>query len=128
MRRLPDDIVQPVKDAIAARGQAVFDAARVRIPVRTGELRDSLGIKSANGGMASLVGFGSKEWPALWRKAGWRAKFIEFGTKGSAAHHIPPHPAQPFLRPAFYNDTMKASLQAFRDVVFNTVKGASESS
>lgn len=127
MKRLPDDMVQPLKDAIQDRGLAVYDAAIGRIPVRTGDLRDSLGMKIVNNGLAVIVGFGSKEFPALWRKAGWRARFVEFGTKGSPAHHIPPQPARPFLKPALYNDTMKASLDAFRQVAADTLKKASES-
>lgn len=99
MQRLPDAMTDPLARVIAESAQAVWADTVSRIPVDTGALRDSVGIRTTP--TSAEVGFSSKRFRKEWKRAGWRAKFIELGTKGSAARNIPPMGARPFLRPAF---------------------------
>ena len=99
MQRLPDAITDPIAAVIAESAQAVWADAVARVPVDTGALRESIGIRTTP--TSAEVGFSSKRFRRQWKHAGWRAKFVELGTKGSPAHHIPPMPPRPFLRPAF---------------------------
>lgn len=99
MNRLPDDMTDPISKAIAESTEAVWADAVTRVPINTGELQRSIGKRVTP--TSGEVGFSSKRFRREWKKAGWRALFVENGTKGSPAHNIPPQPARPFLRPAF---------------------------
>ncbi len=107
MQRLDKDLTEPLKREIAASGEKVFREATLRVPVDTGELRDSIGFRV--GAFSAEVGFDPKRFRAKWRRAGWRAHFTHNGTKGSAKHNIPPQPPRPFLRDAF--DANKREIQ-----------------
>jgi HK97 gp10 family phage protein len=99
MQRLPDAMTDPVRRAIEESAQAVWADAVVRVPIDTGDLQASIGIRiTAN---SAEVGFSPRRFRREWKRAGWRAKFVELGTKGSAARNIPPMPPRHFLRPAF---------------------------
>lgn len=99
MQRLPGAMTDPLARTIAESAQAVWADAVVRVPVDTGALRESVGIRTTP--TSAEVGFSSKRFRKEWKKAGWRAKFVELGTKGSARRNIPPMASRPFLRPAF---------------------------
>lgn len=99
MNRLPDTMTDPISKAIADSTEAVYLDAYQRVPVDTGDLRDSIGKKITP--TSGTVGFHYKTFRVQWRKAGWRAKFVELGTKGSAKRNIPPMPPRPFMRSAF---------------------------
>lgn len=99
MQRLPSDLSDPIAKVIAESAQAVWADAVQRVPVDTGALRDSIGIRLTPA--SAEVGFDAKKFRKEWKRAGWRAVFIEKGTKGSAKRNIPPMAARPFLRPAF---------------------------
>lgn len=99
MQRLPSDLANPISRVIAESARAVWADAVQRVPVDTGALRDSIGIRTTPA--SAEVGFDAKKFRREWKRAGWRAWFIEKGTKGSPARNIPPMSARPFLRPAF---------------------------
>lgn len=99
MQRLPDSITDSITAEIHRSAILVAAEATARVPVDTGALRDSIGIRTTK--TSAEVGFDPKRFRRKWKKAGWRAKFTELGTKGSPARNIPAQPARPFLRPAF---------------------------
>jgi HK97 gp10 family phage protein len=138
MQRLDSAMTEPVTRAIAESSKKVHADAVARIPVDTGALKHSIGIKLGKGELSGTVGFSRKEFPTLWaprlkkrqmeaaiavmwaaalsgyggvklgrharggsQAAGWRAKFVELGTKGSPKDKIPAQSKRPFLRPAF---------------------------
>lgn len=99
MQRLPSAMVEPISAEIARSAILVAAEATARVPVDTGALRDSIGIRTTK--TSAEVGFDPKRFRRKWKKAGWRAVFIEKGTKGSPKRNIPAQPPRPFLRPAF---------------------------
>ena len=99
MQRLPDSMTDPISRAIAESAEAVWADAVTRVPVDTGELQRAVGKRVTP--TSAEVGFDPKKFRREWKKAGWRAVFVEKGTKGSPERNIPPQPARPFLRPAF---------------------------
>jgi HK97 gp10 family phage protein len=99
MQRLPQSITDDLSVEIARSAVLLAAEAAARVPVDTGALRDSIGIRVTP--TSAEVGFSSKRFRRKWKKAGWRAVFVEKGTKGSAKRNIPPMAPRPFLRPAF---------------------------
>lgn len=90
LRALPGKIEgRLLANAVRAGARVVRKAAKARVPVKTGKLRDSLMVKKVRQRQSSsvLVIVGPK-WPE-----GAHGHLVEFGTKHSAA--------KPFLRPAF---------------------------
>lgn len=91
------EIVTP---ALMAGGEVIAEEARVLVPVRSGNLRDSITVgteplNSAAGGLTAL-GETVNVGPAQGKDAehdGFYGHMIEFGTKHAAA--------EPFMRPAF---------------------------
>lgn len=74
--------------ALLAAAKPVVTEAKRLVPVLSGDLKRSLTSQSVRGGETSsrkAVNIGS-------RGFGWRAHFLEFGTKHAAPH--------PFIRPA----------------------------
>ncbi|SDX45103.1 phage protein, HK97 gp10 family [Marininema mesophilum] len=73
-----------VKGVVKKTAEAVKEGAKKRVLVDTGDTRDSIQVESTQGGLSAKVG------PT--KPRGWKAPFIEFGTKKMAA--------SPFLHPA----------------------------
>lgn len=72
-------------DALKEAARPVLERMQELVPVRSGNLRESLAIVIADDGLTVNIG------PA--GKVAWRAHFVEFGTVNM--------PAKPFIRPAF---------------------------
>jgi len=97
-----DDVVRSADREIDRANQ---DAAEIvqrhvvpRVPVDTGQTRDAFASPRAVGRSRKNEGgwrFGLLT-PAL-QKKGYKARWIEFGTKGDSHGH--PHAARPFFRP-----------------------------
>lgn len=136
MQRLPDAMTAPVTRAIAESAEQVAAAAQKLVPRDTGELAESIGVRVTS--TSADVGFDPKKFRRLWKKAGWRAKFTEFGTKGyepgavrkaggTSSHiirrRIPARPAKPFLRPAFAMN-QKWIMDRHRKAVAETLRRA----
>jgi HK97 gp10 family phage protein len=99
MQRLPDEMTDPIGRVIAESAEAVWADAVSRVPVDTGELRAAIGIRTT--ATSAEVGFDPKKFRTQWKRAGWRAWFVEKGTKGAPKRNILPMRDRPFLRPAF---------------------------
>lgn len=104
LRNLPDNVTLPVKQSIKDGAEEIRFAMLKRVPVKTGALASVIKTKVSRDGLSAKIGFfGKKDM----RKAGWRARFVEFGTgpgvfksgprKGQSFKGIPAHP---FMLPA----------------------------
>jgi len=101
LRRLPDTIQTEVVRAVQDGGNRLEREVIAETPVDEGELRDTLKKQFGRDKLSVRVGWWEKGNLRNWRKAGWRAQFTLFGTKGSAKHNIPAQPANHFLHRAF---------------------------
>ena len=79
---LPDAFREAVTVTIAEAAEIIETDAKRRAPVRSGELRDSIGSNIRADGLQAAIGSGASHAP-----------FVEFGTKTM--------PAQPWLYPAY---------------------------
>jgi HK97 gp10 family phage protein len=94
LRTLPDDLQQPVKDVIRQQAEAVLQAAKSAVPVKTGALRDDIRIRFTNKGLRARVGVFRRTKRQLAKGVStFYAAFVEFGTQRSKP--------KPFLFPAF---------------------------
>lgn len=91
LRQAPADLKREVVEAVASGAALVEAEMKVRVPRDTGALGDVIRTKTTRDGMSARVGPGVRGKRDM-RKAGWRARFAERGTKR--------HPAQPFIQPA----------------------------
>lgn len=122
LRRMPDEIEKYIKPALVAVATATaVDAASI-VRKNYGDLAASIEPNFSRDGLTALVGPGAKGVKAE-KRAGralsrgrrinlsdanqhllfqaHKGMWIEFGTKGSPGKGIPPHPAYPFMAPAW---------------------------
>ncbi|PKR57502.1 HK97-gp10 family putative phage morphogenesis protein [Thalassospira lohafexi] len=92
LRRLPDDVGADVRTEIKESAELIEYDAKVLVHKDSGDLAAAISHKLGRDGLSAQIGFSSK-WKRLWRAAGWRAFFEEFGTVRQRAH--------PFLFPAW---------------------------
>ncbi|WP_422028485.1 HK97-gp10 family putative phage morphogenesis protein [Pyruvatibacter mobilis] len=92
LRRLPDDVTAEVREAIADSAEMMRFEQLKRVPVDEGDLAASIEIKLGRDKMSADIGPGARTKKAK-RRGGWRARFIEFGTRYISA--------RPFVGPAF---------------------------
>lgn len=97
LKELPDEMAKKVlEQTVRAGGKIVLDAAKQKVPVRTGRLRNSLVIKKDSGAFRR---FGSVKYLVGANLSARRgltaphAHLVEFGTVKMSA--------RPFLEPAF---------------------------
>jgi HK97 gp10 family phage protein len=90
LARMPDDIVKDVRDAISDSAEVLRFEMLQRVPVDTGMLAETIEIKLGRDKLSARVGPGARTKKA--RKRGFRALFLEFGTRHMAA--------RPFIFPA----------------------------
>ena len=98
LKRMPQHVKGGVQEAIRDSVDVVYTEALARVPVKEGYLAAALGKRISSDKLGGRVGYWERGNRRKWKLGGWRAHFIEFGTrggKGTAAH-----PAQPFLGPA----------------------------
>lgn len=117
LRRLPEDCTDELKREVREAAELVHYEALKRVPVDTGALAQALRMRIGSRGLSAEIGYSKRRWKRAWDMAGWRARFIEYGTKGyfpgdtrrtagskttkKIKRYIPPRPARPFLRPAY---------------------------
>ena len=89
LRAMPAAVRQPVVDAVQAGAEEIRFEQLSRVAVAEGDLAASIEIKFGRDRLSAKIGPGARTKKAK-RRGGWRAKFIEFGTRHS--------PAQPFAR------------------------------
>jgi HK97 gp10 family phage protein len=102
LRRAPEEVTLPVREAMADATQIVFSAAKQNAPVDEGDLRDELGAKLSRSGLSSQIGYLTKKA----RKKAFHAPFVHDGTQGSPEKNIPPMSRNPYLSNAL--ETNKA--------------------
>lgn len=99
MEKQDSEVTRGLKKAIERSAAVVYADTLANVPVDEGDLAASLHKAKRSSGFAWWVGWWKKGNLKNYRRAGWRAKFTEFGTKGSG--NIPPQPARPSLGPAY---------------------------
>jgi HK97 gp10 family phage protein len=137
LQRLPEDATSMLKRSIFSSGSSLYDEMASSVPVRTGRLKEAIGLKTSRDGLTVMVGFSKREFPRQWKLAGMRAHFTEFGTKGTPkgsgaprtgrkyrrAHA--PTPAQPFIFPALIHQGQDI-IDTQRDAVEEALQRASD--
>lgn len=131
LRRIDPEITKSLRDALARAASAIEAAATQLVPVDTGDLAGSIEHKISADGLTAVIGPGARAAEIIRSKTGsqfgrfakagkrkgqkvnmrgankkllmmfYRGYWVEFGTKGSAKHNIPPQSPRPFMRPAF---------------------------
>lgn len=111
LRRLPEDCTDELKREVREAAELVHYEALKRVPVDTGALAQALRMRIGSRGLSAEIGYSKRRWKRAWDMAGWRARFIEYGTKGyfpgqvrrsgkstkKIRRLIPPRPAVRFL-------------------------------
>ncbi len=92
LRKLPTDVGNEVRQEIEESAQLIEYDAKVMVHKDSGDLAAAISYKLGRDKLSAQIGFSSR-WKRLWRQAGWRAFFEEFGTVKQRAH--------PFLFPAW---------------------------
>ena len=83
LKRISTGIDAPVKVEMKKAAEKIGDDARARTPIgATGDLQKSLVVKMSQDGISARIGYhpNAPGFKLAWRKAGWRAGFVEFGT------------------------------------------------
>lgn len=117
IKRMPEEVKGGVQEAISDSADVIYADALAKVPVDEGDLAAALKKKLSSDKLGGRVGYWKKGNKRNWDKAGWRAKFIEFGTRGYRAgttrrtanskttkkirRNVPARPARPFLGPAY---------------------------
>ncbi len=82
LRAIPGDITAPVRKVIADGAEEIQFGMLQRVRVRFGFLAEGIRFKVSGDGLSAKIGFFGKK---IMRRVGWRAIFIEFGTKNAPA-------------------------------------------
>ena len=92
LEKLPEKVQKRVvKGAVRAAAKPIVKEARRLVPVRTGNLKKSIGVNARRSDKTTVrVSISPRKGG---RYDGFYGHFVEFGTKNSAPH--------PFMRPAF---------------------------
>ena len=94
LRRMPNEITDEIKKAIAWGAEEIRAEIELRAPRDEGDLAENVRAKISSDKLGAAIGY-SKSRPGFknaWKKA-FTALFQEFGTR----HHA----AQPFIAPSF---------------------------
>ena len=104
LRQAPEEMKSPLQQAVLDSLADVESTMLSNVPRDSGDLASVIKSKPQRDKMSGIVGPGVRGKRDM-KKAGWRAKFIEFGTQH--------HPAQPFVAKSFYQnkDTILDRLQ-----------------
>jgi HK97 gp10 family phage protein len=120
-RRLVDEIPKAVRaqleQAMIESADLIVAGARLRVPVETGEVRDSIqqhGVREGKrGGLYVAITAGDRSTETTASGSTWQvARLLEFGTMKM--------PAQPFLLPAYRANRRRAQARmrrAMRDAI-----------
>lgn len=99
LSKMPKEIQKLVADALKQSAEDIFNDAQRLIPKDKGLLAQNMHLKRGSRGLSYQIGYWKKGNIRRWKKAGWRAKFIEFGVRGKRA--------QPFMGPAWRKNEEK---------------------
>lgn len=127
LRRIEPELQDPIRTAILNTAEAIKQDAIAGAPIDEGDLVRSIDYKTGRDGFTAVVGPGARAAEIVRRRSGspfatrtrqglvirlsaanknllfqfFKGYWIEFGTKGSPKHNIPPLPARPFMNPAY---------------------------
>ena len=116
LNKLPKDIQKLVEVALKKSAEDIFDDAQSLVPKNRGLLAKNMHINRGSRGLSFEIGYWKKGNIRRWKKAGWRAKFIEFGTRFIRA--------EPFMGPAWRKNENKV-IKRIDDAVDEALKRAS---
>ena len=85
LSRMPKEIQREVEAGLRDGANLVFRDAQANVRRRFGLLADAMKLKRGTRGLSFRIGYWKSGNIRNWRKAGWRAKFIEFGTRNQRA-------------------------------------------
>lgn len=121
LRRLPNDLVAPVRKELATGAKDILQDAKVRVPKNERVLEQALTAKGSRDGFSWQIGIRGLR---AKRKAFYGA-FVEFGTQGAPDRNIPAQPARPFLFPAFESQK-KPIIAAVRRAINRVLRRAAQ--
>lgn len=124
LRRIEPEATQELRDTVQDGAQKIHFDALTLVPRDEGDLARSIAYKLGRDGLTAVIGPGAENAKLRKNKANvghvvaasgvrmsqankdllwqyFKGYWIEFGTKGSPKHNIPPMPAQPFMNPAY---------------------------
>lgn len=127
LRRIEPEMTEEARGAMQDGAEAITLDAVARVPRDEGDLARSIGYKLGRDGLTAIIGPAAKQVAMVGGRTSAGAPFatrsrrqrklsiknkealfqffkgywLEYGTKGSPAHNIPPLPAHPFMGPAF---------------------------
>lgn len=88
LKRLPDSIKGEVQEAITDSREAIYADSLAGVPVDQGDLAGALHRKSSSDKLGARIGYWRKGNARRWKRGGWRALFILFGTKTIPANNF----------------------------------------
>ena len=105
LKTLPEKVQKKVlSGAVRASAKPIVDEARRLVPVRTGNLKKSIGVTKARTKGTTMRFYVSPRKGGKYD--GWYGHFVELGTRHNAPH--------PFLRPA-YEAKASEAIHAFKE-------------
>jgi len=96
LSRMPKEIQKDVEVALKDSANIIFKDAQANVRRRFNDLAEALHIRRGTRGLSFQIGYWKKGNIRRWRKAGWRAGFIEFGTRTQRAF--------PFMGRAYFKN------------------------
>ena len=99
LSRMPKEVQKDVEAALRDGANLVFRDAQANVRRRFDDLAETMKIKRGSRGLSFRIGYWKKGNIRNWRKAGWRAKFIEFGTRTVRAF--------PFMGRAYFKNELR---------------------
>jgi len=96
LSRMPKEIQKEVENGLRDGANIIFREAQITVRRRFDDLAEAMKIKRGSRGLSFKIGYWKKGNIRNWRKAGWRAKFIEFGTRAVRAF--------PFMGRAYFKN------------------------
>lgn len=113
LRRMPAEITAGIGPVIEDGLREIAAEIKATAPRDTGALADATHWQLSRDKLGGVVGYSANRsgFKTLWKRGGFEALFVEFGTKTQ--------PARPFIRPAF-----RAKLGAILDRIDHAVNAA----
>lgn len=99
LSRMPKEVQFEVEKGLRDGANIVYRSAQQKVPRRFGFLAEAMHLKRGSRGLSFSIGFWKKGNIRNWKKAGWRAGFIEYGTRDIRR--------DPFMTPAYFENEQR---------------------